>query len=143
MTTLLDLAGLEVPSHCEGLSMTGDQQRETLLGVHGPLEDPETGNPTRMLRDPRYKLVYYAAGNLRQLFDMREDPGETRNLAEDPAHRETLDRLSNALIQALPEEERRAWVTDNQLTGWPDAPRKAPQPNTGFSAQRGMHWPNN
>jgi arylsulfatase A-like enzyme len=142
MSTLLDLAGVEIPDHCEGLSMAGEQQHEHIFGAHGPLQNAESGNPTRMIRDPRYKLVYYPAGNLRQLFDMREDPLETRDLAEDPDHQETLDRLSTTLIQALPEEERQEWVIDGSLTGWPDAEPAQPRANPWFSGQRGIQWPN-
>lgn len=39
-----------------------------------------------MLRTGRYKYVHYAGGYPPQLFDMEADPGETRDLAADPAH---------------------------------------------------------
>ena len=53
----------------------------------------ETGQKGRLIRTDRHKYIVYALGEHReQLFDMADDPGETRNLAEDPAHEQTLQR---------------------------------------------------
>ncbi len=141
MPTLLDLAEIDIPSHCQGLSMVGDRCHDHLIGAFGPIENVESGNPMRMARDARYKLVYYPAGNLRQLFDLRKDPNELRDLGRDPAHQAIVDRLSQVLINALPADEQAAWVTNGKLTGWPDARPAQPKPNFGFSGQRGIQWP--
>lgn len=141
MPTLLDLAGVEIPTHCQGLSMVGAQQRPYVFGVHGAVGTAKSGNPTRMIRDARYKLIYYPAGNTLQLFDMETDRQELHDLARDPAHAETVARLSRVLVETLPEDERAAWVTNGKLTGWSDAPRASAQPNTWFSGQRGIQWP--
>ena len=141
MPTLLELAGLDVPPHCQGLSMVADKQREHFFGAFFDCIDDATGNPTRMIRDARYKLIYYPAGNHRQLFDMHNDRDERHDLAADPAHGDTLSRLTAALVDALPADERNAWVADGQLTGWPDAPGPRAQPNSSLSGQRGLHWP--
>ena len=42
-----------------------------------------------MIRDNRYKLVYYPEGNVTQLFDLHDDPRETRDLSGDPGTRRT------------------------------------------------------
>ena len=44
------------------------------------------GNRARLVRTERYKYISYAADPVDLLFDMREDPGETRNLAADGEH---------------------------------------------------------
>jgi choline-sulfatase len=49
-----------------------------------------------MLRDERYKLVYYA-GDPPQLFDLVQDPDERRDLADDPAHARVRDDLERRL----------------------------------------------
>lgn len=53
----------------------------------------------RAVRDHRYKLVEYCVGQERhtQLFDLQNDPQETRNLAADAAHADTLTRLRKLL----------------------------------------------
>jgi hypothetical protein len=44
-----------------------------------------------MLRDVRYKYCLYDQyANRESLVDMLDDPGETRNVAADPAFREAL-----------------------------------------------------
>jgi len=139
MPTLLDLAGIEIPPHCEGLSMLGAERRDALLGAHGVVEPAE--NPTRMLRTQRHKLVYYPVGNLRQLFDIQNDRMERYDLADDASHADTLEALSQALLAALPAEERAAWAPGGQLAGWPGAGPAEPQPNPSLDGQRGIHWP--
>jgi choline-sulfatase len=49
-----------------------------------------------MLRDGRYKYNYYV-GYSPELFDLKNDPGEERNLAGDPVHREILLAFENKL----------------------------------------------
>ena len=53
MPTLLDLAGVEIPDSVEGLSMVGQPRRSALY------ECGEDASASRMLRDERYKLIYY------------------------------------------------------------------------------------
>ncbi len=51
----------------------------------------------RMLRKGRWKLVWFD-GHPPVLFDMENDPDETANLADDPAHRGVLDELRTDLL---------------------------------------------
>lgn len=142
MPTLLDLAGIEIPSHCEGLSMVGERRREYVFGANGALRTPdEGGNPTRMIRDASHKLIYYPNGNVFQLFDLCEDPCEECDLAGDAAAADVLQKLQGLLLNALPQEERAAWVKDGSFTGWPAGGNLEPSPNTNLSGQRGLQWP--
>jgi arylsulfatase A-like enzyme len=55
----------------------------------------------RAIRDTRHKLIEYRVNGTRhtQLFDLANDPHETRNLAGDPVHAETLARLRKLLAE--------------------------------------------
>ena len=134
MPTLLDLARIEVPDSVEGLSMVGERTRDWLYGEVG-----EGDHATRMIRQGRHKLVYYPAGNVRQLFDVESDPLELRDLAGDPESREDLEGLTSTLVRELYGGDER-WARQGQLVGRP-AREFHPGPNRGLSSQRGHHWP--
>lgn len=46
--------------------------------------------PGRMVRGPRYKYTHYLEGNGEELYDMKKDPGERKNLAKDPKYSKIL-----------------------------------------------------
>lgn len=95
--TLLDLAGLPIPASNEALSLAplirGEttRHRESIFSAYR--------HEQRAVRDERFKLIeYFVAGSRRsQLFDLANDPWETRDLAADPAHRSTLSRLRQTM----------------------------------------------
>ncbi len=134
MPTLLDLAGIDVPESVEGVSMVGDRERDWLYGEVGERE-----HATRMIRKGRHKLIYYAAGNARQLFDVEADPAELQDLSNRPGCETLLEELTQLLMSELygGDEE---WVQDGRLAGLPNREFK-PGPNRGLSSQRGHHWP--
>src|SRR5690606_646761 len=82
MPTICALAGVPVPEGVEGRDISplwtgaADRVRETVFLPYL--------NLMRAVRDPRWKLICYPQVNHRQLFDLWEDPHETRNRAEDP-----------------------------------------------------------
>ncbi len=134
MPTLLDLAGIEIPETVEGLSMVGESTRDYFYG-----ECAEDARATRMIRDGQHKLIYYATGNVFQLFDLQNDPHELVDLADDPAYADVRTRLTNELIDNLYGSDE-AWLDGDQLVGLPERDY-APQPNRGLSGQRGVHYP--
>ncbi len=134
MPTLLDLAGVEIPDSVEGISMVGEPRREWIYGEVG-----EGDHATRMIRQGRYKLIYYPTGNCRQLFDVDADPNELSDLAGDAAHAARLDEMTAILIGQLYGGDE-AWASEGRLEGKPN--REFRQgPNRGLSSQRGHHWP--
>jgi arylsulfatase A-like enzyme len=134
MPTLLDLAGISILSTVEGLSLVGERRRASLYAEYG-----EGINATRMIHDGRFKLIYYAAGNCIQLFDLEQDPHEMKNLASSSEHAEIRERLSGLLLKELYGSDE-TWVRDGRLVGLPDQPYQA-KPNRDLSHQRGTHWP--
>ena len=94
----------------------------------------------RMIHDGRFKLIYYPAGNCRQLFDLLDDPAELHDLSQDGRHAEDLERLTTLLCSELYGSDR-DWIDGSgQLTGLPDQ-ECPPLSNRGLALQRGVHWP--
>jgi arylsulfatase A-like enzyme len=87
--TLLDLAGAAVPD-CHGQSgkpiLLGEDKARPRPFVVGQYYGKQTWvNPIRMIRTARFKLnVYIDYGE--ELYDLRNDPQELVNLADDPAY---------------------------------------------------------
>ncbi len=133
MPTLLDLAGVPTPESVEGQSLAQAQARDYLYG-----EYEEGTLATRMVRDERYKLIYYAAGNVVQLFDLVQDPLEMNDLSGDRAYASVRDRLLKQLRRQLTGADL-AWVRDEEWVGLPQ-PTFAARPNRGLTAQRGLRF---
>ena len=51
----------------------------------------------KMVRTSHWKLNYYP-GNGGELYDLRNDPGEERNLFHDPGRQSTVRDLKNSLL---------------------------------------------
>lgn len=98
--TICELAGAKTPDVVEGISLLPivkgrrERLRETLFGAYRESQ--------RMIRDARWKLLEYRAGESRhtQLFDLSNDPDELRNLAEDPQSAPHLVRLRKQMADA-------------------------------------------
>ncbi len=141
MPTLLDMCGLEVPFHCEGVIMTDSEKRDYLFGECVSLDSPEA---TRMIRRGDDKLIYYPHGNRRLLFNLREDPQEKCDLSGEVAHRTTLDELTALLIAELRHQDGDC-LDGDMLRGFP-SPRSEEEGGSNYyrrtlSAQRGLGWP--
>lgn len=134
MPTLQTLAGIPIPNTVEGLCMLGEEKRSWFYAESG-----EGNMGTRMIRGGRFKLIYYAAGNCVQIFDLQEDPDELNDLATSPAHAGVREELIQLLLRELYDSDA-SWVRDGKLVGLPDQPFQA-KPNRDLSHQRGIHWP--
>ncbi|WP_165250414.1 sulfatase-like hydrolase/transferase [Paludisphaera soli] len=90
--TLGELAGVAGPEGSEGLSLVPvfegrePSRRADLLTAYRDVQ--------RAIRDGRRKLIAYPRINKVQLFDLRDDPDELRDLAADPASAAEVDRLT-------------------------------------------------
>jgi arylsulfatase A-like enzyme len=134
MPTLLELAEIPTPETVEGLSLVGETRRDYIYGEHW-----EGDNATRMIRDKRFKLVYYAVGNSFQLFDLDSDPRETRDLSEAADFADVRRRLTELLVDNLYGDDL-GWVQNGELVGLP-ADRPVPAPDRKFGNQRGLRFP--
>jgi arylsulfatase A-like enzyme len=95
--TLCEMAGLKTPETVQFRSLNPvirdakHSYRENLYFAFMSWQ--------RAVRDERYKLIEYCVEDRRhtQLFDLKDDPQETRNLAEGPAHKDQLRSLRELL----------------------------------------------
>ena len=55
----------------------------------------------RTVRDAHWRYTYYPAGGGEQLFDLENDPDEAINLAADPGHAATRNRLRDMLLESV------------------------------------------
>lgn len=106
--TFLELAGLQVPPDVQGASLLstldgGTSGRSDFLYL-APWFRPD-GTPRELaLGGGRYKYVRLRdAGLEERLFDLREDPGERRDLSADPALAEVL-KASRGRMRLLMDE---------------------------------------
>ena len=93
--TVCELAGVAIPPTVEFPSLVG-----LLRGNGTPPHDAIFGayiNFQRMVRTDRYKLIRYPHVGKVQLFDVRDDPWETHNLADEPAYAAVVERLTRRL----------------------------------------------
>lgn len=130
MPTLLDLCGIPIPAAVEGQSLTSERRRHHLFA-----EAHESDLALRMVRDERFKLIWYPVGNRLQLFDLQEDRDELNNLAATTAYVEVQERLSRLLVESCYGDDLR-WIEDGQLVGEPDRAFHLP-PLRGLLGQRG------
>jgi arylsulfatase A-like enzyme len=134
MPTLLDLCGIAVPPSCDGMPLLGTPPRQALYG-----ESLEGEQAMRMVVTRRHKLIWYAAGNRTQLFDLEADPRECNDLGADPAYADLRRTLTDTLLSHLYGPDT-AFVSDGRLVGIAEPPLRASQ-NRGLSGQRGLHFP--
>jgi arylsulfatase A-like enzyme len=92
--TLMELVGVDP------LATRGPRRRLpsvlSIAGAAAPVVARTAGpGPTTSYRDGAWKLVHYAQSGRRELFDLRSDPGETRDLADREPER--VEALQSAL----------------------------------------------
>jgi arylsulfatase A-like enzyme len=104
--TICELAGAKAPASLEGKSLA-----PVIAGNAGsprPAYQPEAGRDTiflayldiqRAVRSGRWKLIRYPKVNVTQLFDLQDDPYETKNLADDPAQAARVKELLGLLAE--------------------------------------------
>jgi arylsulfatase len=94
--TLLDYAGIGAPTQLEGISL-----RSSLAGQKGSERDAVfcEDNYMLMMRTSTHKLVHYFGQSAGELYDVQQDPGETRNLWDSPEHQDLKKDLQLRLLE--------------------------------------------
>jgi arylsulfatase A-like enzyme len=93
--TVCELCGIEVPEECDGISLVpilhgkSEAVRDRLFAVYMDTQ--------RMVRDRRWKLIWYPKLGEYQMFDLQDDPHELMNVAGNPFFAERLADLKSKL----------------------------------------------
>lgn len=124
--TLLELAGVKVPREMQGRSwvplLRGERigWRASFLAQYF-FEQGFAGTPTVVgVRTANAKLIKYPGHEeWTELFDLVNDPFETKNLARDPAHKELLAKLQAEL-------EAQMQATGYRIPEYADTPGETP-----------------
>jgi arylsulfatase A-like enzyme len=99
--TVCDLTGTTVPSQVEGKSQAGVIRgksrgaRKTMFTLYKDVQ--------RSIRDDRWKLIRYPQINFTQLFDLKNDPNELHNLAENGRNSHKIKEMMSLLKSAQKE----------------------------------------
>jgi len=114
--TVCELIGAPVPDGLDGCSLAsviGGRKsgvRETLFSSYRQCQ--------RAVRDERWKLIRYPLINKTQLFDLRNDPHETKDLSGSPGQAQRIEKM-----MALIRRWQRKLGDEQPLTS--DAPKPA------------------
>ncbi|MCA9006279.1 MAG: DUF4976 domain-containing protein, partial [Planctomycetaceae bacterium] len=93
--TSCDLAGVPIPKTVEGKSL-----KPVLSGEQDAIYDEVYcyfRNFQRMIRNDRWKLIYYPHLDRVQLFDLKNDPLEQHDLSGEAAQQQVKEKLLDQL----------------------------------------------
>ncbi len=97
MPTTLELAGVEKPDHVEFNSLmplVKGKQVTPYDAIYGAYLQSQ-----RMVTMGDYKLILYPKITKIRLYNLKDDPQETKDLAENPEHKETIKKLFARLLK--------------------------------------------
>jgi len=139
LPTFAELGGATVPKDLEidGVSIAPvllgkakDSPRKWIMALgHGAAQLDEKGvrgkndYADRVVRDKRYKVWVEPSRQITQLYDLKADPWEQKNLIDstDPAHKAALKRL-RAVVDSLPAKDARPKYTPRAANPWDRKP---------------------
>jgi len=131
--TVMQAAGLKTPSHMDGQSFISLAQgkptewRDYFLYVYYWEKNFPQSPTVFSLRGDQYKYItYYGLWDTDELYDIQQDPGETRNLIADPQFRDIAKRFENQLYSML-DEQGGMYIPLNQPRGGSQNKRLAPR----------------
>jgi arylsulfatase A-like enzyme len=103
--TILDIAGLPIPSDMQGKSFVSVLKGKQKGNVHDALyyhfyENLEHKVAKHIgVRTDRYKLIYFYENNEWELYDLKKDQNEMNNVYTDPAYKNVVKMMKEKLRQ--------------------------------------------
>ncbi|HAY44710.1 MAG TPA: iduronate-2-sulfatase [Gammaproteobacteria bacterium] len=99
--TLVELAGLDIPTHPEGISLLPLIEDPDIEWDHAAISTNDFGN--HAVSTDQYRYIQYV-DDTEELYDIKSDPNEWHNLAGDPE----LGPVKERLIALLPKHDESA-----------------------------------
>jgi arylsulfatase A-like enzyme len=104
--TFVDVAGVVVPEWMQGISLKktlrepkAKLQRDNLYYHFYEYKADHTVLPHLGIRGPRYKLIYFYTVDEWELYDLKKDPQEQKNLSGSSSHKKILASMKEQLKQ--------------------------------------------
>lgn len=102
--TILGFAGAPIPAFMQGINleplMTGKEKstnRDYIYYHYYEYGKDHTVIPHLAARGTRYKLIYYYTVNEWELYDLKKDPQELKNLSKSAVHQQVLAQMKTEL----------------------------------------------
>ncbi len=107
--TFCELTGVTAPTALDGRSLVAALRTGAPLDAQRPVfsEYYEWGLPERMVRQGAWKYMH-AEGDACQLYNLADDPRETRNLIADPACQAQAERLRACVLDGWEQPDMQA-----------------------------------
>lgn len=104
--TMLQYTGIEIPTYLRGKTLSrffeGKNNKENVVYAENHSEGNSTGS--FMIRKGNWKYIYFSYfGDL--LFNLKDDPGETNNLADSTKYSEVKANLKKELLKRVRPDE--------------------------------------
>ena len=103
--TILDLVGIDLKpdEHTDGLSLLpileGSNIKDRSLIWHYPHYGNQGGEPSSIIREGEWKLIHYYEDNRNELYNLRNDLEETRDVSDE--NQELANQLNKKLFEFL------------------------------------------
>ncbi len=104
--TMLDAAGIKAPAFMQGISLVpGITGRQKIIPRHHlyyhfyEYKADHTVLQHLGVRGERYKLIYFYTVNEWELYDLKKDPQEQKNLVRSTAHHKILEQMKVELLK--------------------------------------------
>ena len=99
MPTTLELAGIQQPDHVEFHSLVNRIEDKDYASPYPAIYGAYQKNLQRMIRLGDYKLILYPKGSITRLFNVAEDPYETKDLANAAEHASRKQEMFRKLLE--------------------------------------------
>jgi len=116
--TILDMAGVEIPTEYQGISLLPYVKNKNPERVRGKIlfehlwKLPEIPSSEGIRKSEWKYFRYRFIETPEELYDLRNDPLETKNLATDPAYNDVLNRLRNECDNQIEKYTKAKLVSD-------------------------------